>query len=198
MDNQSINRVLQRVAETEAEAKQDNGQKTKNIDGYRVTCPLPPSETRKPKTSTTTKIIIICLALFFWEHVAHVNDVTYFRPTYPVTLITTILREMFYRVGMLCGIVATFIIDYLHLDKIFDTLYHILGTLTDLLWSFTYFAKGLEYIAYFYEYYLRVYVTGYVVCYMFCIVPIVLFVRFVMTYNIRTKISNWCLAHVMQ
>lgn len=101
-------------------------------------------------------LVLAFTALFLWEHVAHVNDVASFRPSYPLTKLVSLSQWFFYNLGKLFGHIGS-LITHLHLDKLLDTIKYNLNICYDLLLSLRYIKDGIEYVASYFENMTQVY-----------------------------------------
>lgn len=91
------------------------------------------------------QIILTLLALFLWEHIAYTNE-SQIAPTWVIKKVTIIAEWMFYQIGIMFGYIGS-LVTYLHLDKMIDTILHILNTCYDLVLSIKYIEKGIHYVA---------------------------------------------------
>ena len=89
--------------------------------------------------------LIILFVFFFWEHIGRTNDIE-MRPTYFIIQLTHVLKIMFYNVGILFGRIGSLVI-YLHIEKIFDTLEHVISVLIDLIFTIENINSGIKYVA---------------------------------------------------
>jgi len=88
---------------------------------------------------------LIIISLFLWEHIANVNNFT-IRPTWPLSKLIILSRKTFYYIGILFGRIGS-LITYLHLDKLFDTIYYITKLFFDLITSVKYVGHGIAYVS---------------------------------------------------
>lgn len=105
-----------------------------------------------------TKITFAFVFLFFWEHIAYVNDLSV-RPTWALAKLVLFCETMFYYIGILFGHIGS-LITYLHLDKLYDTTIHILKILLDLVMSVKYVKDGVWYVAEIFDNMYQVYTTS--------------------------------------
>lgn len=69
---------------------------------------------------TSAQILIICFAIFGWEHWASMQKIMY-KPTYYVDLTTEFSKEVFFQLGKLFAWMSSFV-DWLKLQKVAETL----------------------------------------------------------------------------
>jgi len=102
---------------------------------------------------------IVIIALFLWEHVAHINNHN-IRPTWPLSKLIILSQKCFYYIGIFFGHVAS-LITYLHLDQIWETVTHIAKLIYELITSIKYMNEGINYVSsLFKNMYEQVYLTS--------------------------------------
>lgn len=117
------------------------------------------------KLSTNNYLVIALICLFFWEHVANVNHLS-FRPTYPLILLVSVFETLFYYIGVIFGHIGS-MVTYLHLNELGHTLYYIGTIFIDLVKTIAYIKDGVAYVANMFENVKLVKDTSYVVIILF-------------------------------
>ena len=97
-------------------------------------------------------------AIFIWEHIAISNDV-YLKPTYFIDTATIVFQEAWRLSGISFAYLGTYY-EYLHLDKLGDTLLSLITSVYNLAMSVEYFGYGFKSIACLYDHPIMVYICS--------------------------------------